>query len=165
MRISRFSSMDGKRGGLAGVRGSSGRQDGFSLLEILVAFSIMALTLGVLLRIFGGAGRIAGTADEYSRAIVVAESLLASAGVESPLQPGETSGEIGESYRWTLRVDPYPMDESLMGNAQGPMGGQGMGYKPYWVVLSVEWGDPNDPRAFDLTTLRLLQDVPVGAVR
>ena len=131
-------------------------QRGFSLIEILVAFSIMALTLGVLLRIFGGAGRIAASSDEYSRAIIVAESMFATLGIETPLQPGETHGEINDEYRWTLRVDPYPMDESQ---------GVNMGYKPYWVVLSIEWGDAEDPRAFDLTTLRLLQNTPQGAVR
>jgi general secretion pathway protein I len=133
-------------------------QAGFSLLEILVAFAVLALTLGVLLRIFGGAGRIAATADEYSRSIVVAESLLATVGIETPLQPGETHGEIDETYRWTLQVDPYPMDESLLGGAS-------LAFRPYWVRLSVEWGDPDDPRAFDLATLRLLQDSPRGAVR
>jgi general secretion pathway protein I len=113
----------------------------------------MALSLGVLLRIFGGAGRIAGTADDYVRAIAVAESLLAAAGVEAPLRPGETRGEVDETYRWTLRVWPYPLAESQLG-------AQPLGFKPYWVELSVQWGDEDDPRAFDLTTLRLLPELP-----
>ncbi|MGZ8218212.1 prepilin-type N-terminal cleavage/methylation domain-containing protein [Methylomagnum sp.] len=139
----------------------AGHQAGFSLLEILVAFALLSLSLGVLLRIFGGAGRIAGTADEYSRAIIVAESLLASAGIEAPLQPGETNGSVDDTYRWTLSVNPYPVDEALAGTQQ-------LGFKPYWVELSVEWGDIDDPRAFDLKTLRLLSDTPGmggGAVR
>lgn len=140
------------------ARAGAGREAGFSLLEILVAFAILALCLGVLLRIFGGAGRIAGTADEYSRAIVVAESLLAAAGIETPLAPGETNGEIGETYRWTLRVEPYPVDRALGLPEQ-------MGFKPYWVNLTVEWGDADDPRAFDLKTLRLLPEPARGTVR
>lgn len=136
-------------------------QAGFSLLEILVAFALLSLSLGVLLRIFGGAGRIAGTADEYSRAIIVAESLLASAGIETPLQPGETNGNVDDNYRWHLSVTPYPMPEALPNQ-------QSLGFKPYWVELSVEWGDQDDPRAFDLKTLRLLPETPGmggGAVR
>jgi general secretion pathway protein I len=135
---------------------NSRREAGFSLLEILVAFSVMALTLGVLLRIFGGGNRIAIATDEYSRAIVVAESLLASAGVEAPLQPGETSGDIGELYHWTLKVNPFPVDEDLM-----PQGNVPVPVKPYWVELSVEWGEGDERRSFDLTTLRLLQDSPL----
>ncbi|NBS18037.1 MAG: type II secretion system protein, partial [Gammaproteobacteria bacterium] len=33
------------------------RQSGFSLLEILVAFAVLSLCLGVLLRIFAGGGQ------------------------------------------------------------------------------------------------------------
>lgn len=133
------------------------RQGGFSLLEILVAFAILSVSLGILLRIFGGAGQIAATADEYSRAIAVAETMYAQLGIEVPLQPGESHGEVDENYRWTLRVEPYPVDESLQGAQQG--------HKPYWVELSVEWGGEEDPRAFDLHTLRMLPDVPRGRVR
>lgn len=133
------------------------KQAGFSLLEILVAFAILSLSLGILLRIFGGAGHIAATADEYSRAIAVAETMYAQLGIEVPLQLGETHGEVNDTYRWTLRVDPYPIDEALLGAQQG--------YKPYWVELSVEWGGEEDPRAFDLHTLRLLPDQPQGGVR
>ena len=134
-------------------------QTGFSLLEVLVAFSIMALSLGVLLRIFGGSGHIASTADDYSRAIITAESLMARTGVETPLEPGESQGETSDGYRWRLSVYPYPFDESLLGEQKT------VGYKPYWVELEVEWGELDDPRAFSLTTLRLLPDKPLGGLK
>ena len=132
------------------------RQAGFSLLEILVAFSIMSLSLGVLLRIFAGGGHIAATADEYSRAILTAESIMAKVGVEEPLQPGVTEGELPGGYRWNLNVFPYPFDQGLLG------GENQVGFKPYWVDLTVEWGDDEDPRAFNLKTLRLITDQPGG---
>jgi general secretion pathway protein I len=130
-------------------------QRGFSLLEILVAFAILSLCLGVLLRIFAGGGHIAGTADEYSRAILTAESLMTRVGLETPLKPGVTQGVLDDRYRWNLNVYPYPFDQSLVGD-------QKLGFKPFWVKLTVEWGDEEDPRAFDLVTLRLIPDNPEG---
>ncbi len=132
------------------------RQTGFSLLEILVAFSILSLSLGVLLRIFAGGGHIAATADEYSRAILTAESMLDSLGVEQPLKPGVTQGDLPGGYHWNVNVFPYPFDQGLLG------GENQVGFKPFWVELTIEWGDEQDPRAFNLITMRLIPDKPGG---
>ncbi len=124
---------------------------GFSLLEILVAFSILALSLGVLLRIFAGGSQIAVTSGDYSRAILTAESLMASLGYDLPLQPGVFDGHLAGDVRWHLDIHPYALDTGLTGD-------QKLGFSPYWVELTVEWGDAEDPRAFSLTTLRLIPD-------
>ena len=126
-------------------------QSGFSLLEILVAFAVLSLCLGVLLRIFAGGGQIARTADDYYRAILTAESMLNGLGTEIPLKPGITEGELEGGYRWSFNVTPYNLDQSLLGD-------QTLGFMPYLVELTVEWGGEEDPRAFNLETLRLIQD-------
>lgn len=77
---------------------------GFSLLEVLVAFIILALSLGALMRIFsGGLGNI-GLAERYSKAVAIAESELAAIGVESPLVEGERSGEVEPDFKWKTLV-------------------------------------------------------------
>ena len=56
------------------------RQSGFSLLEVLVAFSILALALGVLLQSFSTGMRGVTQSGLYSRATLLAESIFARAG-------------------------------------------------------------------------------------
>jgi len=120
---------------------------GFSLLEVLVAFIILALALGVLMRIFsGGLGNI-GAAEHYSRAVAIAESKLVAAGVESPLTEGENTGEAEPGYTWRTSVQRYeagaqPIEAALPVDL-------------YQVEVSVTWdATATQPRSLRFVTLR-----------
>jgi len=83
------------------------KHKGFSLLEILVAFSIMSISLGILLRIFSSGLNTAMVAEEYTVATQIAESLMARNGIEEPLNIGEISGVEEEKYHWRVTVENY----------------------------------------------------------
>ena len=50
------------------------RNSGFSLLEVLAAFVILALVATALFRLFSGSLQNASAAEDWSRALLIAES-------------------------------------------------------------------------------------------
>jgi len=121
---------------------------GFSLLEVLVAFIILAMALGVIMRIFsGGLGNI-GVAKHYSQAVAIAESQLATIGVESPLAEGENTGVAEQGYTWRTSVRRYEA------GAQ-PVEPATLLVNLYEVEVTVSWDDTaTKPRSLRFVTLR-----------
>jgi general secretion pathway protein I len=90
------------------LRGRNGRERGFSLLEVLVAFVILALVATALFRLFSGALGNMGAAADYSRAALVAESVLAETAAAQPLHEGSVTGSTeGGRFAWTAKVAPF----------------------------------------------------------
>ena len=84
------------------------RERGFSLLEVLVAFVILSLVATALFRLFGGALGNASAADDYSRAVLVAESVLAEAAATAPLVEATNTGVADDGrIAWTTSIAPY----------------------------------------------------------
>ena len=84
------------------------RSRGFSLLEVLVAFVVVALVATALFRLFGGALNNASAADEWSRALLLAESRLATAASTVPLREASDQGSESDGrLRWQTKVAAY----------------------------------------------------------
>lgn len=119
-------------------------------MEVLVAFAVLALVLGVLFRIFSGGLNVAHLTEQYGRATLLAESKLSAVGVEERLREGQSSGtfESTEDYRWQLSVSPYPWGQ--------PGAIDNLSVDPYQVTVEVWWGEQERSRSISLTTLRLV---------
>jgi general secretion pathway protein I len=80
-------------------------QRGFSLLELLVAFTIMAMSLGLIYKAMGGSARNAGDLVTRQQAIMLADSLLQSR--ESVNSQGwQESGTHGR-FEWQASTEPW----------------------------------------------------------
>lgn len=122
------------------------RQEGFSLLEVLVAFVILSISLGVLLQVFATGLRNAGTADDYTQATLYAESILAAIGRETPLSEGQHSGPINDRFSWRSTVAPYTDDMPDPEKTH---------VRAYRVEVEVFWDSLAQTRSVMLETLRL----------
>jgi general secretion pathway protein I len=123
------------------------KQQGFSLLEILVAFSILAVSLGILLKIFSGGVDTAIVAEDYTIAVQIAESLIAKTGSEIPLKDHQSSGEENEKYHWQLTISPYLLGSEDIDPKTIPA-------ELFKVSVTVDWGE-GDNRQIQLNTLKL----------
>lgn len=82
---------------------------GFTLIEVVAAFSILALGLALSMQIATTAMRQTRQASEHTIAALHAQSLLDTTGVGERIEIGETDGEFDDGYRWHLIVAPYEL--------------------------------------------------------
>jgi type II secretion system protein I len=82
-------------------REEAGPSAGFTLIEVLVAFGILALVVGSAMVSISYSSRLFGRADEVRRAEVLAESLIAEKFTRAPGQAEHESGTTA-GLRWTV---------------------------------------------------------------
>ena len=105
------------------------RAGGFSLLEILVAMSILALALAALYQAASGATRNVRADEKYAYGVELARSLLADHAVV-PLSGIQVAGETDGGFSW--RVSSRPIDLSRSALSLGTL---------HTIEVSVSWED------------------------
>jgi general secretion pathway protein I len=132
-------------------------QRGYTLVEVIVAFGVLALGLVLLLGTLSGATRQVRNADEAGRAALHAQSLLDQVGVGQVLQPGRRDGEFEDGhYRWTLDVRPF-REPGVPPPALDTPGAPQL----LELALTVHWGDDARQR-LQLRSLRLVAPDATG---
>ena len=134
------------------------REGGFTLLEVMIAFVILAVALGLLLGMLSRGLRQVAQAGNETEASLHAPSLLDTLGTLEPIAPGVRDGDFAKGrYRWRLQVDqaedPAPPPPPPEGQPQ-PTEGAGAPVL-YRVVLDVEWGARAPAQHLRFSTLRL----------
>ena len=87
------------------------RSRGFTLLEVMLAFVVFALSFATVLEIMAGSMRAVGRAGDDTEIALIAQSIIDSVGKEIPLAEGEFSGTELDGYQWQMGIKPYQPTE------------------------------------------------------
>jgi general secretion pathway protein I len=125
------------------------RRNGFTLVEALAAFAILALSMSALFSGVSGAVHNEVRAEFLLRATRQGQSHLETLGASSPIVIGETRGQYEDGLLWSLNVEPLQKrahPASAVSNIAG-----------YWVRLIIQRpGSKKDAtHTFSLATVKL----------
>jgi general secretion pathway protein I len=127
--------------------------NGFTLLEVLLAFVVFALSFTIVMEILSGSIRNTVRAREYTEVALVAQSVMDQLGLDLPVEAGKSySGESGD-YQWELSIVPYEGDEESMPSFD--LGGV-TGIELLQIDLLVSWGEPPRDKSNDFSTVRAM---------
>jgi general secretion pathway protein I len=117
---------------------------GFSLIEVLVALTILALATGSLLGIFSAAARNASVAMQMQQALAVAENQMALLDGIGNYQPRIEEGMYDDRFHWTVQIEAVLSNDRVVRILH-----------PMQVSVGVDWQDGARRRSLALQTTRL----------
>lgn len=129
------------------------RSGGFTLLEVLLAFLLFALSFTAVLEILSGSMRNTVRAREYSEVALITQSVMDQLGVDIPFEVGTTHvGESGD-YEWELTLNLY---EDLDEDARTVELAELTGIELLQVDLLVTWGKASKEKTMSFSTVRAM---------
>ncbi len=117
------------------------REAGFTLLEVIVAVTILGAGIVALVTLFTGGLRLAGGSRDLSAASVYAAQRLEEALLAPEPSVGAESGAFGEKYRWTTRSEELSPEEEIP-------------FRATRIEVTVTWDDGDDDRSVDMAAVR-----------
>jgi general secretion pathway protein I len=120
-------------------------EHGFTLIEALVAFVILALGLQAALHVFTSSRGQTDFSQAQRWATMLAQSTLDRVGSEIPLRAGTRRGEADGGFQWAVNIGEY-VDS---------VDGRPVNIAAFDVTVTVSWGRATSRDEVTLRTLRL----------
>jgi general secretion pathway protein I len=121
------------------------RQDGFTLIEVLVAFAILSLTVVVAVQGFAQGLRLLKLSGDHQRAILIADQKAREVVVP---KEGHEEGTEG-AFAWARVTKPVAAPD-----LEGP--GRPAKWHVYEINVQVAWGEQR--RTVSVSTLRTVSE-------
>ena len=119
---------------------------GFTLLEVLVALTILGIAIVALMQLSSQGLRLLHLSDDYQQAVTVADRI---ARATDALAEGVDAGQEGR-FQWVRRITVVPVPEELTPGAGPPL-------RLYALSVGVRWGRDH---TLELASLRAVAERP-----
>jgi general secretion pathway protein I len=130
----------------------SGRNKGFTLIEVVVALAILGVALTVIIELFSGGLRLARASMEYTKAVNYARIKMEEIAVKPVVNEGTEEGvSEDKTFRWQMgvkKVDLLSIDKSI-------------DYKPpielFQIKIDVFWKSGSKERSTSVESLKAIK--------
>jgi general secretion pathway protein I len=124
---------------------------GFTLLEVMLAFVIFALSFAIVLQIMAGSMRSVRRASDDTQVALLAQSIIDLVGTEIPIEEGGYSGTGMDRYQWQMGIYLYAVSED---DPRSQELAEMSGVELYQVDLDIDWHNGRRDRSLHFSTIR-----------
>jgi len=121
---------------------------GFTLIETLVAISILAISLVVLLQLFSGGLKSSKLSDEYTRGIFHAREKMDEILLAGELTEGVIDGKFDDGFRW--RAEALHLDIQEAKDVKLP-------FRAFNINVDVIWDTGGHEKHFAISAIKLVK--------
>ena len=149
-------------------KAQTGRSDeGFTILEIMVALAIMAVGMVTVMQLFSGAMRSAKVSHDYSLAVIGAKEVMNRALLPIKIEEFDELEKAGgfekdflSNFRYEIKGPTlYEVPENFMESIEEKSGTfDDLAWKLYQITVRVFWDVGDKEKEIKFTTLKLLKE-------
>ena len=132
-------------------------QHGFTLLEILVAISILGVTLTVIMQQFSAGLRIGHTSRTYTTATAYAKQKLEEFQLVEEMEEGSEAGDFDDGYTWKVSILPYEVFMEEGGTEEDAEIFELLPLEMYRLESVVSWMEGENEKSVSLVTLKTVK--------
>lgn len=124
---------------------------GFTLLEVMLAFVIFALSFATVLEIMAGSMRSVRRSSDDTQVALLAQSIIDLVGTEIPIEEGQFNGTDMDRYDWSMGIYLYAAsDEDVRTQELAELSG----IELYQIDLDISWQTGRRDRNMHFSTIR-----------
>lgn len=121
---------------------------GFTLIEILVAISILSISLVVIFQLFSGGLKSSRLSDQYTRGIFHAKEKMEEILLSTDFTEEGAEGEFGDSYRWRSEIIRIEQEEEEASK---------LPFDTYNIKVDIFWDEGSKEKNFAISTMKVVE--------